>query len=334
MARFLITGAAGFIGSSLVEELLRKGHEVRGVDDLSCGSLSNLTTVLPHIHFKQLDINDTAALREHCRGVDFVLHQAAVASVPRSIADPVRSHKANIDGTLSVLLAARDTGVSRVIYAASSSAYGDQPTQPKRETMVPSPLSPYAVQKLAGEQYVKSFWHVYGLPGVCLRYFNVFGPRQSADSPYSGVIARFTSDMLHSVQPTIFGDGSQSRDFTYIANVVSANLLACAAPQSNVVGEVFNIGTGSSQTLKKLYRLLALRLNWPGDAKYAAPRCGDIEHSEADIDKARRAFGYMPLVPFEEGLRVTTDWYLQHESRCTSTPAPSLMNTQQSQANA
>jgi UDP-glucose 4-epimerase len=334
MARYLITGAAGFIGSSLVDELLHRGHEVRGVDDLSCGSMQNLASTLPHIHFKQLDINDTATLREHCRGVDFVLHQAAVASVPRSIADPVRSHKANIDGTLSVLLAARDAGVSRVVYAASSSAYGDQPTQPKRETMVPSPLSPYAVQKLAGEQYVKSFWHVYGLPGVCLRYFNVFGPKQSADSPYSGVIARFTSDMLQSVQPTIFGNGSQSRDFTYIANVVSANLLACIAPSTNVVGEVFNIGTGSSQTLNKLYRSLAEILNWSGDAKYAAPRSGDIEHSEADIDKAKRAFGYAPLVSFDDGLRVTTNWYLNNEARCTNNPAPNLHNAQQSQANA
>ena len=334
MARFLITGAAGFIGSSLVHELLRQGHEVRGIDDLSCGNMENLATVLPHIDFNQMDINNTAGLRERCRGVDFVLHQAAVASVPRSIADPVRSHKANIDGTLSVLLAARDAGVSRVIYAASSSAYGDQPTQPKRETMVPSPLSPYAVQKLAGEQYVKSFWHVYGLPGVCLRYFNVFGPKQSADSPYSGVIARFTSDMLQASQPTIFGDGSQSRDFTYIANVVSANLLACFAPAANVVGEVFNIGTGSSQTLNTLYRSLARLLNWSGPAKYAASRSGDIEHSEADINKAMRALGYRPLVSFDEGLRVTTDWYLNHASHSTNTPAPNPILNHQFLANA
>jgi nucleoside-diphosphate-sugar epimerase len=315
MARYLVTGAAGFIGSSLADELVSQGHDVRGVDDLSCGNMANLSHLLPHMQFKKMDINDTAALTEQCKGVDFVLHQAAVASVPRSIVDPVRSHKANIDGTLSVLLAARDAGVSRVVYAASSSAYGDQPTHPKTETMIPAPLSPYAVQKLAGEQYVKSFWHVYGLEGVCLRYFNVFGPKQSADSPYSGVIARFTTDMLQSTPSTIFGDGTQSRDFTFIANVVSANLLACAAPTENVSGEVFNIAMGSSQTLNNLYNSLSQMLNWQEPVRYTNPRAGDIEHSEADISKAKRVFGYKPVVTFNDGLRATVDWYLSQSSQ-------------------
>ncbi len=311
MARFLITGVAGFIGSTLAEELLRRGHEVRGIDNLSCGDMQNLKAIMRHLDFRTMDINDTAAVRDCCRGVDYVLHEAALASVPRSISDPVQSHIANINGTLSVLIAARDAGVSRVVYAASSSAYGDQPTQPKSETMVPSPLSPYAVQKLAGEQYVRSFWHVYGLEGVCLRYFNVFGPKQNADSPYSGVIARFTSDMLTGVQPTIYGNGLQSRDFTYVANVVAANLLACTSSSSDVVGEVFNIGTGVSQTLNRLYASLAGILHFSDPARYHAPRVGDVEHSEADVTKAQQALGYEPTVSFEEGLRSTVEWYIQ-----------------------
>lgn len=329
MARYLITGVAGFIGSTLAEELLHRGHEVRGVDNLSCGNTKNIDALLPHLDFRRMDINDTATLRECCRGVDYVLHEAAVASVPRSIADPVQSHIANIDGTLSVLIAARDAGVSRVVYAASSSAYGDEPTQPKSETMVPSPLSPYAVQKLAGEQYVRSFWRVYGLEGVCLRYFNVFGPKQSADSPYSGVIARFTSDMLTGVQPTIYGSGLQSRDFTFVANVVAANLLACVAATRDVAGEVFNIGTGSSQTLNRLYTTLAKILRYAGPARHLDPRIGDVEHSEADISKAHRALGYRPTASFEEGLRATVDWYMRqsepvHNGRHFTKPSPSM----------
>ncbi len=230
MARYLITGIAGFIGSSLAHELVSLGHDVRGVDNLSCGDLRNLDPIRNYIDFREMDINDTDHLRAFCSHVDFVLHQAAIASVPRSINDPIGSHIANVNGTLSVLIAARDAGVSRVVYAASSSAYGDEPTQPKHELMLPGPISPYAVQKLAAEQYVKSFWHVYGLEGICLRYFNVFGPKQSADSPYSGVIARFIADMLSGTVPTIYGTGKQSRDFTPIGNVVAANLLACTAP--------------------------------------------------------------------------------------------------------
>ena len=331
MARYLITGVAGFIGSTLAEELLYRGHEVRGIDDLSCGDMNNLVAILPHLDFRAMDVNNTTELRKYCHGVDYVLHQAALASVPRSIADPVTSHIANINGTLSVLIAARDAGVSRVVYAASSSAYGDHPTQPKSETMVPSPLSPYAVQKLAGEQYVRSFWHVYGLEGVCLRYFNVFGPKQSADSPYSGVIARFTSEMLAGRQPTIYGNGSQSRDFTFVANVVAANILACSAASSNVAGEVFNIGTGVSHTLNNLYGSLARMLHFSDPVRYHAARIGDIEHSEADVSRAKQALGYQPAVSFEEGLRATVDWYVQqitvsHKDRAATKPLPSLQS--------
>jgi nucleoside-diphosphate-sugar epimerase len=311
MARYLITGIAGFIGSSLAHELVRLGHDVRGVDNLSCGNLRNLDPILDDIDFRQMDINDTECLRDFCHSVDYVLHQAAIASVPRSVQDPIGSHIANIDGTLSVLIAARDAGVKRVVYAASSSAYGAHPVQPKHEAMLPSPLSPYAAQKLAGEQYVKSFWHVYGLEGICLRYFNVFGPKQSADSPYSGVIARFISDMLAGTVPTIFGTGAQSRDFTSIRNVVSANLLACTAPRGSACGEVFNIGTGSSQTLNTLYSAVANMLQFSRAASYTAVRSGDIEHSQADISRARQTLGYTPLESFEEGLRRTVDWYVE-----------------------
>jgi nucleoside-diphosphate-sugar epimerase len=313
MARYLITGIAGFIGSSLAHELVRLGHDVRGVDNLSCGDLRNLDPVRHDIDFREMDINDTDRLRSFCSHVDFVLHQAAIASVPRSINDPIGSHIANVDGTLSVLIAARDAGVSRVIYAASSSAYGDERTQPKHELMLPGPLSPYAVQKLAAEQYVKSFWHIYGLEGICLRYFNIFGPKQSADSPYSGVIARFISDMLAGNVPTIYGSGSQSRDFTAIRNVVSANLLACSAPSSNACGETFNIGTGKSQTLNALYSALAGLLHFPAPAKYLPPRQGDIEHSQANITKARVGLGYVPVESFHDGLRATVDWYVDQQ---------------------
>ena len=309
MARFLITGAAGFIGSSLAHELVQQGHDVRGVDNLACGDVHNLDPIFDHIDFHIIDINDTTRLRECCRGVDYVLHQAALASVPLSIKDPLRSHIANVDGTLSVLIAARDAGVSRVVYAASSSAYGEQPSQPKHEAMLPSPISPYATQKLAGEHYVKAFWQSYGLEGVSLRYFNVFGPRQRADSPYSGVIARFISDMLEDEPSTIFGTGAQSRDFTFIDNVVSANLLACFAPCEDVAGMVFNIGTGESQSLNSLYLTIADLLSFPRPACYGPPRAGDIEHSEADISRARSALGYVPLGSFKQGLRSTVEWY-------------------------
>jgi UDP-glucose 4-epimerase len=311
MARYLVTGIAGFIGSSLARALLTSGHEVRGVDNLSCSDLSNLSDILSDIDFCQMDINETDRLCDFMHGVDFVLHEAALASVPRSINDPMSSHTANATGTLSVLMAAQAAGVSRIVYAASSSAYGDQEAHPKHESMCPAPLSPYAVQKLAGENYVKSFWAVHGLEGVCLRYFNVFGPGQAADSPYSGVIARFITDMLAGEQSTIFGDGLQSRDFTYVANVVSANLLACKAPREVVAGEVFNIGTGRSQTLNALYATLARILDFRASPAYKEMRAGDVFQSQADISRARSAFGYSPTHTFEQGLEETVSWYIQ-----------------------
>jgi UDP-glucose 4-epimerase len=316
MATYLITGIAGFIGSSIAQELVQLGHEVRGVDNLSTGTLENIKPFMSDLDFTLMDINETNRLREYCRGVDFVFHQAALASVPRSIRDPKESHISNVDGTLSVLIAARDAGVHRVIYAASSSAYGDQPVQPKHERMLPSPLSPYAAQKLAGEQYVKSFWHSYGLEGVCLRYFNVFGPRQSADSPYSGVIARFTSDMMQGTIPTIFGDGLQSRDFTFISNVVTANLLACKADAHDVCGEVFNVGTGDSHDLNELYAAIADILQFRLRPRFHPARPGDILHSEADLGRTTRALKYLPSVSFESGLRTTVAWYLQQQTDC------------------
>jgi UDP-glucose 4-epimerase len=314
MARYLITGVAGFIGSSLAHELLQQGHEVIGVDNLTAGDVHNLDGIIRDLDFRVMDVNETSRLRECCRGVDFVLHQAALASVPRSVRDPLSTHVANVDGTLSVLLAARDAGVSRVVYAASSSAYGNKSSQPKHEEMLPDPLSPYAAQKLAGEYYVRSFWHVYGLEGVCLRYFNVFGPRQSSDSPYSGVIAKFASEMLKGESPLIFGDGNQSRDFTFIDNVVSANLLACTTPAAEVSGKVFNIGTGQSHTLNQTYDLLAHFLCFKKKALYTAPRLGDVQHSEADLSLSKRTLKYAPVSNFKDGIAKTVQWFLEREA--------------------
>ena len=254
MARYLITGVAGFIGSTIARALLEQGHEVHGIDDLSAGRLDNLAEIVSDMSFTQADIRDPGAMRLACKGVEYVLHQAAMASVPRSVADPVGTHDVNVNGTLNVLLAARDAGVRRVVYAASSSAYGDQPTQPKHEEMLPQPLSPYAVQKLTGESYIQAFCKVYGMEGVCLRYFNIFGPRQAADSAYSGVIAQFIYKMMAGEAPTIFGDGLTSRDFTFVDNAVHANLLACAAPKEAAIGRVFNVGNGRESDVERSVR--------------------------------------------------------------------------------
>src|ERR1700734_4238107 len=231
MARYLITGIAGFIGSSLAQELVKQGHDVSGFDNLSTGNLENLAAIRSSVNFQEMDLQDKVGVREACEGIDYILHQGALASVPRSVKDPLTSHESNINGTLNLLLAAKDAGVRRIVYAASSSAYGDQPTQPKQEDMLPRPLSPYAVQKLTCEYYIQSFYKTYGLEGVCLRYFNIFGPRQAADSPYSGVIAQFTYKMMAGETPTIFGDGLTSRDFNFIDNAVRANLLPALAPR-------------------------------------------------------------------------------------------------------
>lgn len=308
MSLYLITGVGGFIGSSLARALLARGEQVRGVDNFSTGRRENLEEIFDAIDLHEADLLDLDAMHKACTGVDFVLHEAAIPSVPKSVIDPLGSNRANIDGTLHLLLAARDAKVKRVVYAASSSAYGDTPTLPKHEAMKPDPISPYAVAKLAGEHYMVSFFRCYGLETVSLRYFNVFGPRQDPSSPYSGVLAKFITLMLRGEQPTIYGDGEQSRDFTFIDNVVAANLLACQAPPS-VAGQIFNVATGRRVTLNETFRLLQGLTSFTGKPKYGPERDGDIQHSLADIGKAENAFGYRPTVNFEEGLRRTVEWY-------------------------
>ena len=309
MALYLITGIGGFIGSSLARALLSRGEQVRGVDNFSTGQRENLAEILNRIDFRETDILDLDAMHKACAGVDFVLHQAAIPSVPKSVLDPLGSNRANIDGTVNVLVAARDAKVKRVVYAASSSAYGDTPTLPKHEAMRPDPISPYAVQKLASEQYMISFYRCYGLETVCLRYFNIFGPRQDPSSPYSGVLAKFITVMLRGEQPQIFGDGEQSRDFTFIDNAVDANLRACKAPAAQAAGRMFNVATGRRVTLNETFKLLQGLTSYSGEPKYAEERGGDIKHSLADISSAESALGYKPSVDFEEGLRRTVEWY-------------------------
>ncbi len=318
MARYLVTGIAGFIGSTLARALLAQGHAVQGIDNLSTGRMENLTEILPAISFEVADLQDGAAMRSACEGVDYVLHQAALASVPRSVRDPLTSHESNINGTLSLLLAARDAGVKRIVYAASSSAYGDQEGQSKHEEMTPRPLSPYAVQKLTCEHYLQAFCRVYGMEGICLRYFNIFGPRQAADSPYSGVIAQFVHKMLAGETPTINGDGSVSRDFTYVENAVQANLLACVAPAAIATGRVFNVGTGHTHTLNDLYEELADILHFREKPKHGILRAGDILHSQADITRAQRELGYAPTTSFRAGLEKTAAWYVKTAEKMTA----------------
>jgi UDP-glucose 4-epimerase len=309
MALYLITGVGGFIGSSIARALVSRGQSVRGVDNFSTGRRENIDDILDRIDFREADLLDPSAMCEACAGVDFVLHEAAIPSVPKSVLDPVGSNRANVDGTLNLLVAARDAKVKRVIYAASSSAYGDTPVLPKHEGMKPDPISPYAVAKLASEQYMVSFFRCYQLETVCLRYFNVFGPRQDPSSQYSGVLARFIAQMLRNERPTIFGDGEQSRDFTYIDNVVEANMLACTAPASLVAGQVLNVATGRRVTLNETFKLLQKLTSFSGAANHASERGGDIKHSLADISRAESALAYKPFVDFEEGLRRTVEWY-------------------------
>jgi nucleoside-diphosphate-sugar epimerase len=309
MSVYLITGIAGFIGSSIAEALVRRGETVRGIDNLSTGKLANLDQIKDRIDFRQVDLADAAALANACDGVEYVLHQAAIASVPRSIEDPESSHAANINGTLNILQAARARKVKRLVYAASSSAYGNQPGQPRVETMRPMPVSPYAVQKVTGEYYLQAWNEVYGLETVSLRYFNIFGPKQDPSSPYSGVLARFIMQMLEGQTPTILGDGEQARDFTYIDNVVAANLAACEAPAENVAGRVFNIGCGQQFSLNATYGLLQDLMDFRQPANYGPPRAGDVLESLADIRAAQDAFGYRADVKYEEGLAKTIAWY-------------------------
>jgi UDP-glucose 4-epimerase len=309
MARCLITGVAGFIGSALARAVLAQGDQLRGIDNFATGKRENLGEIFAQMDFRQIDLLDLEALREACVEVDYVLHEAAIPSVPKSVLDPLGSNRANVDGTVNLLVAARDAKVKRVVYAASSSAYGDTPTLPKREDMTPNPISPYAVAKLASEHYMISFYRCYGLETVCLRYYNVFGPRQDPTSPYSGVLAKFITLMLKGEAPTIFGDGTQSRDFTYIDNTVEANLLAAKAPAAEVAGRVFNVATGRRVDLNEMFQALKKLTGYSGEVQYGPERGGDIKHSLADISQAEKHLGYKPKVDFEEGLRRTVDWY-------------------------
>ncbi len=311
MANYLITGVAGFIGSHLADALVARGETVRGLDNFSTGAIQNLAGLKGKIDLHEIDLRDAKSVAAACEGMDYILHQGALPSVPRSVKDPRASHESNIDGTFNLLEGARAAGVKRVVYAASSSAYGNQPGFPRVETMTPAPVAPYPAQKVMGELYMQSYWRVYGLETVCLRYFNIFGPRQVPDSPYSGVMAKFILQMMRGERPTIFGDGEQGRDFTYVGNVVEANLRAVGADSEKVAGRVFNIACGERHTLNETYRVLAGLLGFDLPPEYGADRQGDVRDSLADIGAAADAFGYRPLVGFEEGLRRTVEWYVR-----------------------
>ena len=295
-------------GGDLQAALLARGETVRGIDSFITGKRSNLIG-LEAMEFIEGDLADPAACAKACAGVEIVFHEAALASVPRSVADPVGTNVNCVDATLNLLVAARDAGVRRIVYAGSSSAYGDTPTLPKDESMLPNPISPYAVAKLAGEHYMRVFALVYGLETVVLRYFNVFGPHQDPTSHYSGVLAIFCRRMLAGEQPAIYGDGEQSRDFTYIDNVVQANLLAAAAPAEKVSGQMMNLATGVRITLNQTFEILCELTGYKGKPAYAESRAGDIKDSLADISMARNLLGYEPIVDFREGLRRTVEWY-------------------------
>jgi UDP-glucose 4-epimerase len=306
--KYLVTGAAGFIGRSIAAALLVRGDSVRGVDNFSTGKRENLIA-LEKMDLLGGDLADPAVCAQACEGIEVIFHEAALPSVPRSVADPVSTNVACIDATLNLLVAARNAGVKRVIYAASSAAYGDTPTLPKHEGMLPAPITPYAVAKLAGEHYLSCFTRVYGLETVSLRYFNVFGPYQDPTSHYSGVLAIFCRKMLAGEQPTIYGDGEQSRDFTYIDNVVAGNLLAAEAPAEKVAGQMMNLATGQKITLNQTFEILKGLTSYSGKPVYAEARAGDIKDSLADISRARALLGYEPKVDFSEGLRRTVEWY-------------------------
>ena len=308
MANYLVTGAAGFIGRSIAAALLKRGDNVRGVDSFITGKRANLTG-LEAMEFIDGDLADPAVCAKACAGVEVVFHEAALASVPRSVADPAATNRNCVDATVNLLVAARAAGARRVMYAGSSSVYGDTPTLPKREDMLPNPISPYAVAKLAGEHYMSAFTRVYGLETVTLRYFNVFGPFQDPTSHYSGVLAVFCRKLLAGEQPTIYGDGEQSRDFTFIENVVAANLLAADAPAEKVSGKMMNVATSAAVTLNQVFEILRELTGYSGDPAYAEPRSGDIKHSLADISRARELLGYVPRVDFREGIGRTVEWY-------------------------
>ena len=307
-SKCLITGGAGFIGSNLADELIRQGARVRIIDDFSTGFRENLDEIAGDFDFIEGDINDDAAVAKAIDGVEVVFHQAALPSVPRSVEDPAETHRVCVDGTFNMLIKAKEAGVKRFVYAASSSAYGDQPTLPKVETMRPDPLSPYAVAKLTGELYCRAFNNVYGMETVALRYFNVFGPRQNPASMYSGVISRFIDALMTQQPPVIYGDGEQSRDFTYIANVVDANIKA--AQTAKGLGETMNVANGERITLNELLSVLKKITGTPdAAAEFQASRSGDVKHSQADNQRAIECLGYSELVGLEEGLRNTINWW-------------------------
>lgn len=308
MKAALVTGGAGFIGSALVRGLLQEGVErVVVIDNLAAGKEENLRGIDQPVEFHQLDVRDYESIAPLFSGIDVVFHEAGLASVPRSIEDPVLAHDINLGGTLNVCLAAQRHGVRRVVYAASSAAYGDSPELPKKETLPPQPKSPYGAQKLAGEYYGQVFWEAFGLETVSLRYFNAFGPRQDPASPYSGVLSLFSSCLLEERAPTINGDGEQSRDFIYVDDVVQLNLLAARSPQAP--GKVYNGGTGQRHSLNKTWSLMQKLAGADLPAKYGPPRAGDVRHSQADISAARNDLGFEPKIDFEEGLRRTLEWY-------------------------
>lgn len=311
--RYLVTGGAGFIGSNTVDELVRRGHGVVVLDDLSSGKEDNLAEVRSKITFMKGSITDIEVVQKAMVQADYVIHLAARTSVPRSVKDPVDTNRINVDGTLNVLVAARDNKVKRVVFAASSSAYGDTPTLPKSEDMQPVPISPYGVTKYVGELYAQTFGRCYGLENVCLRYFNIFGPRQDPDSPYSGVLSRFSTAFLESIPPVVFGDGEQTRDFTYVDNAVQANILACEA--SSASGRTFNVGTGCAVSLNQVLQMLQKTSGKALETKYEPAREGDIRDSLADIRLAKEFLGYEPAVLFEEGLERTYTWYQSHHAK-------------------
>ena len=307
MTKYLVTGGAGFIGSNIAEELVNRGERVRVLDNFSTGKAKNIQPFINQIEFIEGDIRDLDVVRKAVEGVDYVLHQAALPSVPRSIDNPIKTNEVNVNGTLNVLVTSRDANVKRVVYASSSSIYGNSEVLPKREDMLPNPLSPYAISKLAGENYCRIFYQIYGLETVCLRYFNVFGPRQDPTSQYSAVIPKFISAMSKGVRPTIYGDGLQSRDFTFVANVTLANLRACQADE--VAGEVFNVACGQRHTLLNLINQLNAILGTNVDPVFARPRKGDVKHSMADISKAEEKLGYSAEYDFTAGLIKAVKFY-------------------------
>ena len=308
---YLVTGGAGFIGSHIAEALVKRGASVRVLDNLITGHLENLSLIADQIEFIEGDIRDYATTLRAAEGVSVIFHEAAIPSVPRSVAEPALNHDINVNGTFNVLMAARETGVRRVVYAASSSAYGETETLPKHEDMAPSPLSPYAASKLFGEYYAQVFSRAYGLETVSLRYFNVFGPRQDPSSPYSGVISKFVTTLLNGETPVIFGDGEQTRDFTYIANVVDANLRAAESPDA--VGHVMNLGIGQQVTLNQLLAELQKIIGTNLAPRYEDTRAGDVRHSLADIERAKNLINYSPIVGLAEGLEHTVAWYRENQ---------------------